>query len=171
MYILNRSENYINTKAADNPEDNGIPHLNVRMTFDSLKWVGAEAEHDHHPLLIRFREIPQAFPKFKYPERLNVFWKMSEQDHNGLPTEKEFIRLESFEDYLVGAVEHDGHSILVGVLTCNGEKEFVFHTSDVSGFMSRLRKIPQEEERYPITIRRFYDPNWSYFESVIPPTS
>ena len=142
--------------------------LNIAMTFDSLKWIGAEAEYDHNPLLIRFREIPQPFTRSKYPERLNVFWKMSEQDHNGLPSEDEFSRLEAFEDYLVGAVEHDEHSILVAVLTCNGEKEFIFHTNDVPGFLSRLANIPHERERYPITIQRFHDSNWSYFESVIP---
>lgn len=141
------------------------------MKFDSFEWIGAEAEYDQHPLLVRFREVPPTFPKSKYPERLNIFWKMAEQNDNGLPTEQEFIRLEAFEDYLVGAVEHDGHSILVAVLTCNGEKEFVFHTADVPGFISRLTSMPQERERYPITIHRFHDPSWSYFESVIPKTS
>jgi len=141
------------------------------MTFDSLTWAGAEAEYDRHPLLIRFREIPQRFPKSKYPERLNVFWKMSEPDENGLATEEESHRLAAFEDYLVDSVERDGHSILVVVLTSNGEKEFVFHTADVPGFISRLNNIPQEEERFPITIQRFSDPDWTYFESVIPKTS
>lgn len=102
------------------------------MTFDSWKWVGAEAEYSEHPLLIRFREIPKPLPKSKYPERVNIFWKLSEQD---------------------------------------GEKEFIFQTTDVPGFMSRLTDIPQDIERYPITIHRFYDPNWDYFESVIPKTS
>jgi hypothetical protein len=62
------------------------------MTFDSLTWAGAEAEYNYHPLLIRFREIPQPFPKSKYPERLNVFWKMSEPDENGLATPVLFRR-------------------------------------------------------------------------------
>ena len=145
--------------------------IQLAMTFDSLTWAGAVAEYNHHPLLIRFREIPQPFPKSQYPERLNVFWKMSEPDENGLARKEEATRVEAFEDYLVDAVEHDAHSILVVVLTCNGEREFVFHTSDVAGFMSRLNNIPQEIERYPITIQRCNDPNWSYFESVVPKTS
>ena len=141
------------------------------MTFDSLKWAVAEKEYYHHVLLIRFREFPPSFSKTKYPERLNIFWKMTEPDQNGLPTDKEFERLEAFENRLVNAVEHDEHSILVVVLTCNGEKEFVFHTHDVPGFMSRLTNMPQEVERYPITIQRNYDLDWTYFESVIPQTS
>lgn len=136
------------------------------MNFDSLNWTGAEGEYDNHPLLIRFRQIPKGFSKSKYPSRLNVFWKMSEPDENGLPTEEETNRLEVFEERLVGAVEDDEHSMLVGVLTCNGQREFIFHTGDVPGFMERLTNMPQETERYPITIQKYDDPDWSYLESI-----
>lgn len=138
------------------------------MNFGSLTWAGAEAEYNNHPLLIRFREFPKRFPKSKYPKRINIFWKMYETDENGLPTEDEFNRLETFEDRLVNAVEYDEHSILAGALTCNGKKEFIFYTTDVPEFMERLTNMPQEKERYPITIEKYNDPNWSYFESVIP---
>lgn len=138
------------------------------MSFDSLTWVGAEAEREMRPLLITFREIPKTFPRSRYPERLNIFWEMSEPDENGLPTEDEFNRIELFESRLVPAVEDDEHSILVGTVTCNGDREYIFHTADVSGFMERLTNMPQEEERYPITIQKSNDPTWSYFESTIP---
>ena len=137
------------------------------MTFDSITWAVAEGEYETHPLFIRFREIPKTFPRARYHQRLNIFWKMSAPDENGLPTEDEFERLNLFEDRLVPAVEDDEHSILVSVLTCNGEREFIFHTADVPGFMERLTNIPQEEDRYPITIQRYDDPDWSYFDSLI----
>jgi len=92
---------------------------------------------------------------------------MSEPDENGLPTEEETNRLEVFEERLVGAVEDDEHSMLVGVLTCNGQREFIFHTGDVPGFMERLTDMPQETERYPITIQKYDDPDWSYLESIV----
>ena len=91
---------------------------------------------------------------------------MSETDRNGWPTDEEFSRLEVFEDRLVNAVESDQHSILVGALTCNGQKEFIFHTADVPGFMERLNNMPQEKERYPVTIQSYDDPDWYYFTAV-----
>jgi hypothetical protein len=138
------------------------------MNFESLTWAGAEGEHNNHPLLIRFREFPKKFPKSKYPKRINIFWEMSETDENGLPTEDEFNKLETFEERLADAVEHDEHSILAAALTCNGEREFIFFTADVAGFMERLTNMPQERARYPITIQTYDDPTWSYFESVVP---
>ncbi len=138
------------------------------MNFESLTWAGVEADCNSHPLLIRFREFPKRFPKSKYPQRINIFWKMSEADENGLPTEEEFNKLSTFENRLVNAVERDEHSILVAALTCNEEKEFIFYTADVPGFMERLTKMPQEKGRYPVTIQSEDDPSWRYFKAVTP---
>ena len=137
------------------------------MPFDSTTWSVVEGEYEGHTLFVRFREFPQSFKKSRYPHRLNIFWKIGDRDENGLPTEKEFQRLEIFEDRLIDAVEAGEHSILLAALTCNGEKEFLFHTSDVAEFLERLKKMPHEIERYPITIQQHLDPNWAYFESLV----
>ena len=137
------------------------------MNFDSLPWVGAEADYDGRPLLIRLRQFPQGFPTAKFSQRLNVTWTMSQPDQNGLPTDQEFSKLAAFEDRLVNAVEPDEQSILVGALTCNGNKEFIFHTADPSEFLKRLTNMPQETERYPITIEKYDDPDWNYFHAVM----
>ena len=54
------------------------------------------------------------------------------------------------------------------VLTCDGKREWVFHTADVPGFRTRLTDMPQEDERYPIELDRNDDPEWSYDASVVP---
>src|SRR5262245_37227262 len=115
--------------------------------FDSLPWTGVETEYNGRPLLIRFVRLPKGFPTAKYPQRINIFWTMSETSEDGLPTQDELIKLETFENRLCDAVHPDRHSILVGALTANGEKEFIFHTSDVPGFLQRLTDMPQEKER------------------------
>ena len=135
------------------------------MEFDSI-WALAEGEYEGHPLLIRFRQFPKDSRRASYPDRLNLFWQLLESDENGWPTESEFERLQTFEDRLVEAVEPDNQSILTVVLTCNGKKEFVFQTSDATAFMDRLTKMPQEEERYPITIHRNLDREWNYFNQL-----
>ena len=91
---------------------------------------------------------------------------MKESDENVLPTNEEFERLERFEDRLIEAVEHDQHSILVLVLTTNGEREYGFQTADPDGFKQRLTDMEQEQERYPIEIHLYDDPDWDYYESV-----
>jgi hypothetical protein len=136
------------------------------MDFDSFSWTGVETEHKGRRLLLRFIELPKRFRKSKYPERINIFWKMSEPHEDGLGTSQEHERLASFENRLCGAVHPDEHSILILALTSNGEKEFVFHTGEVTGFMQRLTNMPQETKRYPITLHRSEDPDWAYFKAV-----
>lgn len=136
------------------------------MDFDSIPWLGADVDYNGRPLLIRLRQFAKEFPVSKYPERLNITWSMSEPDENGLPTDQEFERVAAFENRLVDAVEPDEQSILIGVLTCNGEKEFIFQTADPSEFLKRLTEMPQETERYPITIERYDDPEWDYFKDL-----
>ncbi|HSB28689.1 MAG TPA: DUF695 domain-containing protein [Pyrinomonadaceae bacterium] len=136
------------------------------MDFDSIAWTGAEGVYGDHPLLMRFREFDEAFPKASYPVRLNVLWQMFESDVNGWATDSEFEKLSIFEDRLVEAVEQDNQSILTVVLTYNSTKEFVFHSQDEAVFLDRLINMPQEAERYPITIYKNLDAEWEYFESV-----
>lgn len=137
------------------------------MRLDSItRWTLAEGEIDGKVVFIRFRRFPKAFPRAIYPERLHIFWKMSQPDENGLATAEEHERLSAFEDRLVDAVEHDDHSVLLVALTGGGEKEFLFQTADVPGFLARLTDMPQEAERYPITIQREHDPEWVYYDDV-----
>lgn len=135
--------------------------------FDSIPWSIAEGIYEGRPLYIRFRNFPSAFTRTSYPQRINIFWTMTEVGSEGLPLEFEFERLETFENRLVEAVEQDQHSLLSVVLTTNGQREFVFHTADVNGFLSRLTNLPQEASRSPIELHRFDDINWAYDASVI----
>jgi hypothetical protein len=128
------------------------------------RWTVAEDEGKS--LVVRFRQLDGSVKKHAYPERMNVFWSMSEASVAGLPSPKETERLQQFEDRLCDAVEADGHSVLSVVLTCNGQREWVFHTADAKGFLERLTAMPQEQARYPIEIHQNNDPEWSYDKSV-----
>jgi hypothetical protein len=134
-------------------------------------WGLAEGHAHGRPLMIRFRQFPQTFDRTKYPDRINVFWKLAGPDENGLPEGDEANLLSTFENRLVDAVEGDQHSVLCAVLSCDGRREFVFHTSDPQGFMDRLHLMPQEETRYPIEIDLYEDRDWSYVNAVTPRTT
>jgi hypothetical protein len=137
--------------------------------LDAMKWALAEGEYQGRPLLIRFRRFPEGFVRAVLPQRINVTWTMGEPASTGLPSDAEHAQLVRFEDRLVAAVEHDAHSVLSVVLTCDGKREWVFHTADVPGFMGRLTDMPQEEERYPIELARTEDSEWTYDDAVVPP--
>lgn len=137
------------------------------MDLEQLRWSIAEGVANNAPIWIRFRHFPEEFPRNSYPERLNIFWRMSKLDEGGAPTSEEMDRAATFENRLVTAVEPDRFAVLSLVLTGGGEREYVFHALDANGFVQRLIDIPQEEDRYPITIYHYHDPDWAYDNSVI----
>lgn len=137
------------------------------MDFSQMSWSIAEGKYQGRPVIIRFRNFSQAFPRARYPRRLNVFWKFANPMENDLPSPEDSARAEAFENRLVEAVETDDHSILSIVLTGKGLREYVFHTSNANEFLQRLTAMPQEKDRYPIEINSFEDEDWKYDGSVI----
>lgn len=133
---------------------------------DDDKWTLLRATHEGSPILIRGRQFADSVDRAAFPIRLNVFWEMAEPDENGLASPTEVVALETFEDRLVQAVDHDGQSLLSVVITGKGQREWVFHTADPDEFVRRLTDMPQEEDRYPIEIEGGEDPDWEYFEAV-----
>ncbi len=134
-----------------------------------LPWRTAEGLYEDLPIHARVRDYAPDFPRAGYPERLNVFWRMTDRGEAGLGTPDELERLRVFEERLVLAVESDRHTVFSIVLSWNGRREFVLHTADVQGFLTRLGTMPHDDENYPIEIQVESDPEWTYDRSVTPP--
>ena len=137
------------------------------MKFDEIAWTVAEEMHDNKPVIIRFRNLNQTFPRNSYPQRLNIFWTFSMPTELGLPSPDDSSKAQLFEDRLIEAVETEGHAILSMVLTGKGQREFVFHAFNVNEFLQRLTQMLQEKERYPIEINFAEDVEWDYVDRVL----
>ncbi len=135
---------------------------------DDAAWAIAEGHTGEYPFQLRFRRMPLGFPRGDYPKRLNIFWSMAAPDDEGLATEAELAAMHVFEDRLIPAVEQDESAWLVAVLTGRSEREFVFQVADPDLFLRRLTEMPQEAERYPIELNLADDPEWAYYDAVLP---
>ena len=137
------------------------------MNFDSLPWAIAEGFFEQKPVIFRFRQFEADFPRSSYPQRLHILWSFRSPSEEGLPSNSDSEEANQFEDRLIEAVELDNHSILSLVITGHEQREYSFHTSDPQGFIQRLSGMPQEEDRYPITIQCFSDSDWEYVHEVL----
>lgn len=135
---------------------------------DDAAWAIAEGHTGDYPFQVRFRRIPAGFPRAEFPQRLNIFWTMGAPDDRGLASKAELDALHVFENRLVPAVEQDESAWLVAVLTGRSEREFVFQVLDPELFLQRLSEMPQEDERYPIEINLAEDPEWAYYDAIMP---
>jgi hypothetical protein len=137
------------------------------MKWEEMKWTVAQGKTGQYPYTLRIRHLPSAFPRQRYPQRLNIFWSVAEANASGYPTASESQRLSAFEDRLIAAVESDRSAILVVVMTGRREREFVFHTADPDEFVRRLTNMPQERAPYPIEIHRNKDAQWRYYDKEL----
>lgn len=137
------------------------------MDFDALSWSVAEGYCNDLPIIIRFRQFPDSFPRADYPHRLNIFWSLVSPADSGQPSDVELRQLHDFEDHLLAAVEPDNQAILAIVLTANNQREFVLHTRETDDFIRRLTEMPQEEVRYPIEIHHNEDAIWDYVVRIL----
>ena len=137
------------------------------MNWETMSWTMAEGRTAAYPYLLRIRQVPPAFPRQRYPQRLNIFWSVAEADEKGFPSNKEMQRLHAFEERLVAAVEPDRFAMLTLVVTGRREREFVFYTANPDEFMRRLTNMPQEQTPYPIKIHLHKDPQWRYYSKEL----
>lgn len=135
---------------------------------DTAPWSIAEGHTGEYPFQVRFRTFSAELQRSDYPKRLNVFWSMRLPNEEGLATKAELDHLHVFEDRLVAAVEQDESVLLAAVVSGRSEREFVFYLQQPQLFLKRLSDMPQEEERYPIEIHLADDPEWSYFDDLLP---
>ena len=135
---------------------------------DNAAWTVAEGHTGQYPFTVRFRQFPPDFPRTAYPKRLNIFWSMRLPDKNGLASREELEDLQTFENRLVAALEKDESVWLAAVVTGRSEREFVFYLQRTQQFLQCLTDMPQEQERYPIEIHMEEDPDWSYFDDLVP---
>jgi Family of unknown function (DUF695) len=134
------------------------------VNLETCEWVLAKGTREGKPLLCRFRRFPVEFKRAEYPERVDVCWEISKPDESGFPSQKEMDRMQSFEDFLLEAVEHDQHSVLAFVITCDSARYFMFYTADVQGFVERLQSMPHPRGKYPISLETDEDPEWKYYQ-------
>ncbi|MGC1174597.1 DUF695 domain-containing protein [Polaromonas sp.] len=135
---------------------------------DTAVWAIAEGHTGEYPFQVRSRRFSAGLQRSEYPKRLNIFWSMRLPNEAGLATKAELDDLHIFENRLVAAVEQDQSVILAAVLTGRAEREFVFYLQQPQLFLKRLTNMPQEQERYPIEIHFADDPDWAYFDELLP---
>ena len=138
------------------------------MNHDQFTWAVAQSTNNENPFFISFAEIKDYIERTSFPHRLNIFWELREPDPgSNLPSNQDHDETRIFEGRLVEAIEKEGHSILIMVLSGKGQKEYVIQTIDPNLFLKSLTNMPQEEERYPIEIIHNEDDTWDYYDRVL----
>lgn len=139
------------------------------MNVEAWGWTVAEVserETGAVAFMVRWRQLPAGVARKQWPTLLRVVWENRFSTREGFPVAREQDAMGVFELRLGEAVERDALAVMSLSLTGEKRREFLFHTRDVAEFSRRLHEMPQEDERYPITIEKAEDPEWQAFDEV-----
>ena len=79
-----------------------------------------------------------------------ITWTLQNPGDGGFPSSSDNDALENFENLIFDQLEAGQHSICVAVITNNGERDWIFYTSDPEEIHQRLNQALQESPRFPI---------------------
>jgi len=132
------------------------------------RWTLASGEAPLGVCVVRFREpVLSAREIVGFARCLRIVWEYAPEGLGEMPNDETSERLEAFEIHLCAAIESDRTAILTAVLTFDGARQWVFYTDRVDHCGLKINSMPQADERYPIELEVFDDPEWSYLREQV----
>lgn len=133
------------------------------VSFDG-SWMVVTGTHDGKPLISRFDTSAEQL-KGRYSIQVGVAVPLNDPTPEGWPTPEEDQQLATIEGTILR--EADEQSVLAGVITTGGMREFVLYTNAsawIEDFHNVLRAaVPTHE----VQVMARTDPEWSVYKSFI----
>lgn len=132
-------------------------------------WTGGEgANAAGIPVMVRYRQNLRSFiDSGNYPTKIEISWAYDTDEASEMPAPGEATVIENFEDTLLYALEGDKQSLLVAVITGQGEKHWSWYTNNADSAQERIDTVLFDFERLPIHITTTQDPGWEDYFAFI----
>lgn len=113
------------------------------------------------------RNLGKLMESGKFPTRIDLVWEFTSPDPSGQPSEDILQLMNEVEELLLDAYENDYQSVLAGVFTGNGHREWYWYTQDKDEFMSRFNQAMGNKGQLPLEIFHQSDPEWSEYRDML----
>jgi len=129
--------------------------------------IGRAFENDM-PVIYKFvNEMPGNDVRSGLKCLLVVSWKYDGSKNNGMPTPDENNKMIKLEDIIEEKIEVTKKLRHVYSRTGNNLKELVYYIEDNDKFLEIFNKVMANQERVPIEINFYKDPEWSEFSKLL----
>jgi len=126
---------------------------------NSNEWLGAEAERDDKPLMVRARKFSRKpASNSRLPFLLVVDFTYEADDNVGLPNDIQYNILDEFEKNALDEMEKAGSLELVFIETCNGLVRYYSYVADVSAIVNQIDDIISGSSDFNFSSN--FDPDW-----------
>jgi hypothetical protein len=133
------------------------------------KWSIGPGTQDGRPIFTRFNAGLKPYagrPEFSH--QLGIAVPLKNPTPDGLPTQAEAEQLNQIEDEMGRLLLAGNESLLAGVITTNGMREFVLYTSDPAAAMAKAADLARRVHHHEVQFVMNDDPEWKAFSRFRP---
>jgi len=142
-------------KKRDSPED--------EWTLSQGTWSG-------NPIIVRFNKTvgKRRDVKRKLQFKVKIVVPLHHPDGQGFPVGAEADQLGAIEDRLISDIEKEGNTVLVGVLTSSGMREFSLYTDSPEQVNKNLAELANQIASHQLQFAIRSDPIGTCIRSSLP---
>ena len=129
-------------------------------------WMVAEGRHDGKQVVTRFNVALRPIAgRDEFPDRLGIIAPVRTPDDRGFPNRAEIKQLDAIEELIDKRMSGNNESLIAGVVTSNGLREFVVYTSNVESAKKKADAIVNEVTTHQLQVIVRNDPQWRVYRT------
>lgn len=127
-------------------------------------WTVIHGLLNGRPLITRFNVgLKELAGHPDYDHQVGIAVPLETPNDHGLPGVEEDRQLGQVEDAIANVLEEGHESLLAGVISTGGMREFVFYTSDPAAVRQKFERLCEEITSHRIQLMIQQDPRWSVY--------
>lgn len=139
------------------------------------QWLLARGERDGFPMIVRMAAAYRGKGSVSgYDHQVIISTTLRSPTPVGFPSTEEGDDLQRFEESLCAALEGDGESLCVLVITNNGLRDFIFYTRNPHGVKAKMDAALPGLKGFVFQIAVEPDKDWEIYSAfdnwLAPPT-
>jgi len=129
-------------------------------------WSVAEGTHDGKAVATRFNVALRPIAgRDELPDRIGIIAPLRDANDRGFPNRGEIKQLDVIEELIERRMSGGNESILAGVVTSNGMREFVIYTSNIAAAQAKAEGITREVTTHELQVIVRNDPQWRVYRT------
>jgi hypothetical protein len=127
-------------------------------------WTIATGTHEGKPVSTRFNiALRPIAGRPEFPDRLGIIVPLREVNDRGFPSRAEVRQLDVIEEMIDLRLGGSNESLIAGVITTSGLREFVVYTSAAQAALAKAEALAREVTTHAVQVILRSDPEWRVY--------
>jgi hypothetical protein len=132
------------------------------------EWSMFQGEHEGKSLIVRVRtSAKDLIGHPSYAHQVGIAVPLNDPDQNGFPSGEESKQLNNIEDQVAGMLESGNESLLVGIISTGGMREFVLYTTNPDEVQRKFGELKKETFTHALQLMIQPDKGWNVYKSFV----